>query len=1658
MKNLSTVRLHKRTLISVILSVIVYPFIGCNQVYAIANTGDYSAPPPFIANTVKSNVVVALDISGSMKVPAYQDSANGLWSADDKVFGDFSESDTYFGYFKSDSKYNYDITNEFFYEDTSGAWDGNFLNWATMRRMDVVRKVLVGGKVRDRNGESISGYSGDSFVVEAQNEPEDRTFRKSYSGSGALTGGAIPDGSTMLISNGKLSISDGGNATIVQLSENVEIGKVEHNRNISDEDEDEGEDDYNGGANWLRVNFKNTYTSVPRVVVTGLSYFGNGRAHARVKDVDTTGFDVRLEEWEYLNINHSTESITYLVATDGIHTITVDGLAYTVEAGQIKTNKTATDDDFDTEKVSFNANKNPLYAFHDRPLVFAGVSSNESERPVIARISDIQSNGSFFRVSLQNEENYFNSAPHPATENIDWIAMDKVSGISTSFLTATSAAIKSSNADKADSSFSSISFDSTFEDTPILALTSWSNNNDDTVFPRYKKLKTSGFSVFMEEEKSDDNETKHDDENILYLAVQTTPEYKLQILESVEPTGVIQQNSASMRFGVAVYNYDHSISDTSSIYNSNKVHSGTLQPCYPDISKDINDQTNFDICLETHVKAPINNIIQVIEEHPLIWGSTPIGETLYDIKGYFEQKDYNRNGHTQWYDNGTEDSGSNKRNSYEISDAWDPYYYEELGTTSPCAKSYVLHFNDGEPYRDFDGKSSQHPTIANDGSGNYSTNDKLDDLALELRENDCRDTGDKAIDGHQDIVSYYVFAALGESDSNNTSTRRMREAAANGGFEDSDGDNKPTPAHPNNFINYINDNVCVANEWDKNADCNPDTFYFANDGAELVSELNDAFSSIVARSATGGASSVISASRSGEGVVVNAIFEPAALKGGNSVSWTGDVHALFIDNAGQLRQSTDSTLDESSIDAIIDFCSQSIDGVQVVRVKESSSEDDRPTIEEQEACSDAIYTKELADIEYLWSGSSWLTSLTDDQAVTQRAYTATTKGRYIITGQDQNNDGLVQYTEQVSFEAANFPDNYAGLIADDTSTAADIINFIRGKDIDGYRSRLLDGEQRRLGDIIYSTPTIVGRPSENFDLLYNSQSYKAFLTHYQYRRQMVYAGANDGLLHAFNGGWFDADSQVLEKAKGTYTAGETTRAAPGSSISYDLGAEVWAYAPYNTLRHLEYISDPSYGSSSSDHINFVDLKPKIFDAKVFPDDTDHPGGWGTIMVVGMRLGGGEITVDMDLNAGTVNRTLTSSYSFFDITNPDIAPKLLLEFTHPNLGFTTSSPAVISKGTDSEGNGDWYMIIGSGADTDSAGFDAVKSTQNGRLFLLDLKNIVNGSNTVLVNDFGNNGVLTLAESNSFISDIVSVDFGLDNFTTDVVYFGTTAGDADAWTGKLYRINIQSRNGEEQSSVNTWETHVVYDAEKPITAPVSVGIDSQQNRWLYVGTGRYLNTSDNIDQEQYAYYGLKEPRNSNGDFSYTTITDKIANVTTTQVTGNTGELSNPPNISPALSSNTLSSLESRMKIYTGAESLNGWKRNFSDNTINDLSLDGERNFGASTLLGGTLTFTTFDPDAEACVIEGQSLLYALNALTGTAGSPAIINETDANGYNQYVLDLGSSPAATPSLHRGEGYASKNSSDAIVQTSNGTIISLEQTNPEQVSDGEASWRQLQ
>ncbi len=82
----------------------------------------------------------------------------------------------------------------------------------------------------------------------------------------------------------------------------------------------------------------------------------------------------------------------------------------------------------------------------------------------------------------------------------------------------------------------------------------------------------------------------------------------------------------------------------------------------------------------------------------------------------------------------------------------------------------------------------------------------------------------------------------------------------------------------------------------------------------------------------------------------------------------------------------------------------------------------------------------------------------------------------------------------------------------------------------------------KLGDPIHSTPTIVAAPRTNYDLIYGDSTYTAFYTKWKDRREVVYVGANDGMLHAFNGGYYHKSDDVTTPAvveHGWYTKNPT---------------------------------------------------------------------------------------------------------------------------------------------------------------------------------------------------------------------------------------------------------------------------------------------------------------------------------------------------------------------------------------------------------------------------------------------------------------------------------------------------------------------------------------
>ena len=119
---------------------------------------DYCQIPTYAYQSVLPSVSFLISNSKSMLQFAYGDANPANLCTDSaNPCGGFNSSTQYYGYFDNNSWYEYTSTggNGFIKRDSKAAtpskgsnpwWDGNFLNWLTLRRIDVVRQVITGGE------------------------------------------------------------------------------------------------------------------------------------------------------------------------------------------------------------------------------------------------------------------------------------------------------------------------------------------------------------------------------------------------------------------------------------------------------------------------------------------------------------------------------------------------------------------------------------------------------------------------------------------------------------------------------------------------------------------------------------------------------------------------------------------------------------------------------------------------------------------------------------------------------------------------------------------------------------------------------------------------------------------------------------------------------------------------------------------------------------------------------------------------------------------------------------------------------------------------------------------------------------------------------------------------------------------------------------------------------------------------------------------------------------------------------------------------------------------------------------------------------------------------------------------------------------------------
>ncbi|MCP4748132.1 MAG: hypothetical protein GY874_18655 [Desulfobacteraceae bacterium] len=991
-------------------------------------------------------------------------------------------------------------------------------------------------------------------------------------------------------------------------------------------------------------------------------------------------------------------------------------------------------------------------------------------------------------------------------------------------------------------------------------------------------------------------------------------------------------------------------------------------------------------------------------QDPSTW--TPLAETFYVAMQYFKQE--NPQSGLSYAANAIASDGNENK-----LDADDPFY--RGGEEVPCAKSFVILLTDGQStydtrvpaeYKDVDGDGDDQTcnegnssTKADCDYGSYGT-DFLDDIALYAHTNDLRPN----LEGNQTITLYTIYA-FGDSQE---AKQLLMDAARNGGFKDSE-DN------PNGLPDGgYTDSADNRTEWDKDGDGVPDNYFDAADGFALEASLTKTIAQISKSTASGSSASVMAATNEGEAGMVQAYFRSSvsAASEDKEAAWLGFMHSLWVDADGVLRNdggSTKGTLDDH--DKKVVFTTDD-EGNTKVLIEGDSTE----------------YNVDDIDVlQPIFEVGNQMASTGFDPG-----------NRKIFTFIDKNKDGAIDDSgtdmfdstgEIISFDTKSvsnllpylgvsgdtaWADSGAGLGDTVDERAQNIITWVRGTDVDGLRNRTLDGKTYRLGDIMQSTPVTVDKASDSYHIIYSDESYLEYYNSVAARESVVYVGANDGMLHAFTSGFFNVDKD-----------GAKSYIKPSGN---ELGDEIWAFIPQAVLPHLKWTAQENYT-----HTYLVDGKPRIFDAQV-------NGQWGTFLVMGLNMGARQIQVYEDFGSGKQERDFYPSYFCIDITQPR-SPKLLWERTYPNLNMSRSRPAPVKVGDS------WFVVFGSGpTEYDGA------SSKPGYLYVADL------ATGELKKQFGP------LDSNAYFNDPVSFDKNL-NYNVDAIFAGSAYYENNTWKGSIYKLAVPCGNcqwasdydasqeyGYDEDPANWLESKLFDSPDAPITAPVSVSIESFpdkgiDNVWIYFGTGRYIGEDDMYDGQQQYIYGIKDPFfNANSineiyqhDFANFKTVERDTLIYGNDFTVTTyGSVVKDGNL---YSGDFLAFEEDIQKNY------DGWYRALDTSGSNA----SERIISKPSLLGGMVFVPAYTPSDEVCLRLGHSNFYAIYYVTGTGYTDQIFNISnpdtiDVEGKIEEIVavKLQDSYIGMPPSGVGFHVGNKKGATAFPQLSTGQILELEVDTP--------------
>ncbi|MBV5340691.1 MAG: hypothetical protein J0665_14230 [Deltaproteobacteria bacterium] len=604
---------------------------------------------------------------------------------------------------------------------------------------------------------------------------------------------------------------------------------------------------------------------------------------------------------------------------------------------------------------------------------------------------------------------------------------------------------------------------------------------------------------------------------------------------------------------------------------------------------------------------------------------------------------------------------------------------------------------------------------------------------------------------------------------------------------------------------------------------------------------------------------------------------------------------------------------------------------------------------------------------FVLTSSSFWSSTVDAADVTsggvgEKLLTRST-GRNIYTymGSDTNLTGSSN-----TFSTANTGITSTLMEVADATEKNKVVSFIHGLDAYDDNSNGNTTEKREwiMGDVLHAKPMVVNYASYTFNTTNEADC--------SVNKSIIYAGSNDGMLHAFK----DCD-----------------------------GSEAWSYLPAELLPSLQYVH-------AGNHTYFVDSSPFVYIYDKNKDGIINLTDDKVILLVGLRRGGGINSVPA-----------TGYYYALDVSDP-ATPKFMWEIdnssaSYPELAEAWSEPkivklkvgstfkiaALIGGGYDNLNDdarfGATQTFLGTGAvsyaetgagDVTSTGTSAAVSPMGRAIYAVEIADIPatgipgfsNSGAKLWEYTWGNTNTSTTNTSMTFsvASEIAALDSRGRGYI-DRLYTVDTGGN-------LWRFDVGT------GSTSTWTGRKIFSPNPGVSGAADKGRKAFYKPSVTIESG--------YDMVFYGTGDREHPLN-------TPVVDRIYAIKVRDIDTSLTPVKTESNLVDVtlnqLQSTTITNIGTEASPTVGSEAYilkqlhdnEGWFIQLNESP-------GEKVLASPTLFNKVLYVTTFLPTGVAVVDPcqpanlGSSNSYALNYLTGEAVLDYSGNNDAAAGNNTTV----------------------------------------------------------